>query len=95
MALPTNGPSAIPATLVNPKSDMGRLRALSPLQTSLMLPPTMLIATDDAPPPKNLVTTRVAKLFANADPKRKISNMMYATYAGQYESLEVVDTLTK
>jgi hypothetical protein len=44
-----------------------------------MLPPTILIATDDAPPPKNLVTTKVAKLSANADAKRENSKMMYAT----------------
>lgn len=73
IALPMNGPSAIPATLVKPKSDMGKLRALSPFHTSLMLPPTMLIETEDAPPPKNLVTTKVAKLSANADPNRKNS----------------------
>jgi hypothetical protein len=72
------GPSAIPATEVKPNSDMGKLRALSPFQTSLMLPPTILIDTDEAPPPKNLVTTSVAKLFAKADPNRKSSKMMYA-----------------
>jgi hypothetical protein len=76
IALPTKGPSAIPATLVNPNNDMGRLRALSPFQISLMLPPTMLMATEDAPPPKKRVTTMVAKLSANADPKRKSSKTM-------------------
>jgi hypothetical protein len=76
IALPTKGPRAIPATLVNPKSDIGKLRALSPFHTSLMLPPTMLIATEDAPPPKKRVTTIVAKLFAKADPKRNNSNTM-------------------
>lgn len=60
MAEPTNGPNAIPMTLVKPNRDMGRLRALSPNHTSLILPPTILIETDDAPPPKNRVTTGVA-----------------------------------
>lgn len=76
IALPTKGPRAIPATLVKPKSDMGKLRALSPFQISLMLPPTMLMATEDAPPPKKRVTTMVAKLSAKAEPKRKSSNTM-------------------
>jgi hypothetical protein len=67
----------MPATLVNPNKDMGKLRALSPFQMSLMLPPTMLIATEDAPPPKKRVTTMVAKLLANAEPKRKSSKTMY------------------
>lgn len=71
-----NGPSAIPATDVKPKSDIGMLRALSPFQTSLILPPTMLIATDEPPPPKNLVTTSVAKLSAKAEPKRESSKIM-------------------
>jgi hypothetical protein len=58
---------------------MGRLLALSPFHTSLILPPTMLIDTEDAPPPKNLVTTRVAKLSAKAEPNKKSSKIMYAT----------------
>jgi hypothetical protein len=73
-----NGPRAIPATDVKPKSDIGKLRSLSPFHTSLILPPTMLIATEDPPPPRNLVTTRVAKLSANADPKRDSSKTIYA-----------------
>jgi hypothetical protein len=74
MALPMKGPKAIPATEVKPNNDIGRLRSLSPFQTSLMLPPTMLIATDEPPPPRNLVTTSVAKLSAKADPNRESSN---------------------
>jgi len=80
MALPINGPRAIPATEVKPNSDIGMLRALSPFQTSLMEPPTMLIATDEPPPPKNLVTTSVAKLSAKADPNRESSKTMYAIF---------------
>lgn len=76
IALPTNGPSAIPATLVNPNSDIGKLRALSPFQISLILPPTMLMATEDAPPPKKRVTTMVAKLSAKAEPNRNNSKTM-------------------
>lgn len=76
IALPINGPSAIPATLVNPNSDMGKLRAWSPFQMSLILPPTMLMATEDAPPPKKRVTTMVAKLSAKAEPNRNNSNTM-------------------
>lgn len=63
MALPTIGPSAIPATLVKPNSDIGRLRALSPLHTSLILPPTTFIDTEEALPPKNLVTTRLQNFW--------------------------------
>jgi hypothetical protein len=66
----------MPATLVNPNKDMGKLRALSPFQMSLMLPPTILMATEDAPPPKKRVTTIVAKLSANAEPKRNSSKTM-------------------
>lgn len=79
MAEPINGPSAIPTTLVKPKSDIGRLRAFSPYQTSLMLPPTILIDTDEAPPPKNLVTSIVAKFCAKAEPKSVAIRMIYAT----------------
>lgn len=71
-----NGPSAIPTTLVKPKIDMGKLRALSPNQTSLILPPTMLIETEEAPPPKNRVTTKVAKFYANADPNSEMTKMI-------------------
>lgn len=35
--------------------------------------------TDEAPPPKKRVTTKVAKLLAKAEPKRKSSKTMYAT----------------
>jgi len=75
-----NGPSAIPATEVNPNKDIGTLLASSPFQTSLMLPPTMLMATEDPPPPKNLVTTSVAKLSAKAEPNRNNSKTMYEIY---------------
>jgi hypothetical protein len=81
MALPMKGPRARPATEVKPNNDMGKLRALSPFHTSLILPPTMLIATDEPPPPRNLVTTSVAKLSAKAEPKRESSNTMYAICA--------------
>lgn len=76
---PIKGPKAMPMTLVNPKSDIGKLRALSPYQTSLILPPTILIDTEDAPPPKNRVTTSVAKFCAKAEGKREITRMKYAT----------------
>jgi len=66
----------MPATLVNPNSDMGKLRASSPFHMSLILPPTILIETDEAPPPKNRVITIVAKLSAKPDPKRNSSKMM-------------------
>lgn len=79
MAAPIKGPSAIPTTLVKPNRDIGKLRALSPCQTSLILPPTMLIETDEAPPPKKRVTTNVAKLFAKADGKSEMIRMIYAT----------------
>lgn len=69
----------MPTTLVNPKIDMGRLRAWSPSHTSEILPPTILIETEEAPPPKNRVTTSVAKLFANADGKSEITRITYAT----------------
>lgn len=74
-----NGPNAIPTTLVNPNRDIGKLRALGPYQTSLMLPPTMLIDTEDAPPPKNRVTTKVAKFCAKAEGNRDMTRMKYAT----------------
>lgn len=79
MAAPIKGPNAIPTTLVKPKIDIGKLRAFWPYQTSLMLPPTILIDTDEAPPPKNRVTMSVAKLCANADPKRVATRITYAT----------------
>lgn len=79
MAEPMKGPRAIPTTLVKPNSDIGRLLAFSPSQTSLMLPPTILIETDDAPPPKKRVTTSVAKFCANADGNKETTRMKYAT----------------
>jgi hypothetical protein len=79
IAEPMNGPKAIPITLVNPNRDMGRLRALPPFHTSLILPPTILIETDDAPPPKKRVTTIVAKLCAKADPNSVATRIMYET----------------
>jgi len=39
----------------------------------------MFIETDEAPPPKNRVTTNVAKFFAKAEGKREMTRMMYAT----------------
>lgn len=66
-------------TLVNPKMDMGRLLSRFPYQTSLILPPTMLMETDDAPPPKNRVTTNVAKFCAKADGNNEIIRIIYAT----------------
>ena len=70
------GPRAIPTTDVKPKRDIGMLRCWSPFQISAMLPPTIFIETEEAPPPKNLVTTRVAKFWAKAEGKRKISKMI-------------------
>jgi len=74
-----NGPKAIPTTLVKPNRDIGKLRALSPYHTSLILPPTILIDTEEAPPPKNRVTTSVAKFCANAEGKSDTTSMKYAT----------------
>jgi hypothetical protein len=59
-----------------PKRLIGTLRALSFFHMSAMLPPTRLIATLEAPPPKNLVTTRVAKFGANAEGNSQITNRM-------------------
>lgn len=67
MAEPMNGPRAIPTTDVIPKIDIGTLRSLSVFQISVMVPPTMLMLTEEAPPPKNRVTMSVAKFGANAD----------------------------
>lgn len=39
----------------------------------------MLMETDEAPPPKNRVTTKVAKFFAKAEGKSEITNTTYAT----------------
>ena len=77
IAPPINGPRAIPTTLVIPKIDMGRLRSLSPFQMSVIVLPTMLMATEEAPPPKKRVTTIVAKFGAVADGIKKIRNIMY------------------
>lgn len=70
------GPKAMPTTLVKPNSDIGILLSLSPFHTSLILPPTILIETEEAPPPKNLVTTKVAKLFAKADGNNDITRII-------------------
>lgn len=74
-----NRPNAILTIPVNPKSDMGRLRALSPYHTSLILPPTILIETDDAPPRKRRSTAKVAKFRAKADGKKEITRIKYET----------------
>ena len=80
---------------MNPKIDIGRLRAFSPSQTSLILPPTILIETEEAPPPKNRVTTRVAKFFANADGKSEMTKIMYAIkYPGIRPEDSVIGTKT-
>ena len=76
IAPPTKGPSAMPTTLVMPKMDIGKLRSRSPFQMSVMVPPTMLIATELAPPPKKRVITIVAKFGAVAEGMRKIRKMM-------------------
>ena len=39
----------------------------------------MLIETEEAPPPKNRVTTSVAKFLAKADGKSEMTRMIYAT----------------
>ena len=72
MAPPMNGPKAMPTTLVIPNIDIGKLRSLSPFQMSVIVPPTMLMATELAPPPKKRVITIVAKLEAKADGIRKM-----------------------
>lgn len=66
----------MPITLVNPKMDIGRDLAFEPAQTSLMVPPTILIDTDEAPPPKNRVTSIVAKFCENANPKMNATRIM-------------------
>lgn len=53
----------MPMTLVNPKMDMGRLLTVEPAQTSLIVPPTMLIDTDDAPPAKEPGDTHRCKVL--------------------------------
>lgn len=93
MADPINGLSAIPTTLVNPNIDIGRLRAWSPSHTSEILPPTILIETEEAPPPKNLVTTSVAKFCAKADGKSEMTKITYATkYPGMRPEASVRGT---
>lgn len=48
-----------------------------------MLPPMMFMVDAAAPPPKNRVTTRVAKFGAKADGKRHITWIAYPKpYAG-------------
>lgn len=93
---PMNGPRAIPATEVKPKIDIGMERALSPRQMSAMLPPTIFMTTEDAPPPKNRVMSIVAKFCAKAEPKRLATKMIYApTYPGIPPLLSVMGTKTK
>ena len=78
MAPPTNGPKAIPITDVVPNNDNGKLRCCGPLQISDIVPPTMLIATDEAPPPKNRHMTIVWKFCATPHGMRKIRKTIYA-----------------
>jgi hypothetical protein len=59
-----------------PKIDMGRLRSLSPFHMSVKVPDTILILTELAPPPKNLVTISVAKLGAVAEGINQMRNRM-------------------
>jgi hypothetical protein len=54
-------------TDVMPKIDIGRLRSLSPLHMSVIVPPTILMLTELAPPPKKRVTINVAKFGAVAE----------------------------
>lgn len=70
----------MPTTLERPKMDMGRLRCLSPFQMSVIVPPTMLMATELAPPPKNRVTRMVAKLWESAEGISQTRKNMYETW---------------
>jgi hypothetical protein len=54
------GLRAMPVTDVKPKRDMGSERALSPFQTSAIEPHTILMLTDDAPPP-NYAAEKVSR----------------------------------
>ena len=45
----------------------------------------MLIEMDEAPPPKNLVMTNVAKLFANAVENRKICKLLVRNGSTGYD----------
>jgi hypothetical protein len=88
MAPPMNGPRAIPTTDVIPKILMGILRSdvnslpnvtdlpLGPFQISAMDPPTKLIATELAPPPKNRVVIMVAKFVPTPEGTRKMRKTM-------------------
>lgn len=62
-----------PTPLVKPNRDIGKLLAFSPSQASLIL--QMFIDTEDAPPPKKRVTTRVAEFSANADGNNETTGM--------------------
>jgi hypothetical protein len=55
---------------------MGRLLSLSPFQMSVKVPDTILILTELAPPPKNLVAISVAKLGAVAEGISQMRNRM-------------------
>lgn len=88
MAPPINGPRAIPTTDVIPKILIGILRSevrsfqkgsdspFGPFQISAIEPPTKLIATELAPPPKNRVVIMVAKLVPTPDGTRKMRKTM-------------------
>jgi len=79
IAPPMKGPRAIPTTEVIPKMDMGTLLALSPFQISVIVPPTILMDTEEAPPPKKRAMMSVAKLGAKAQGMSHIRNRMYDT----------------
>ena len=77
------GLKAMPTALVMPTMDVGKLRSLSPFQMSVVVPPTMLIATEDAPPPKKRVTRIVAKFWAAPEGTRNMRKMTYNAYQRQ------------
>lgn len=76
MQAPTKGPNEMPMTLARPKIDIGKHRSFGVTQTSVTLPPTRLITIDDAPPPKNRTTIRVAKFLPKAQGKKEIIRRM-------------------
>jgi hypothetical protein len=59
-----------------PKIDIGRLLSRSPFQISVNVPDTILMLTELAPPPKNLVTISVAKFGAVAEGINQMRNMI-------------------
>lgn len=73
------GPSAIPTTPERAKIDIGKLRALSPFQISVIVPPTTLMAIELAPPAKNRVTRIVAKFGDTAEGISQMRKKMYDT----------------